>query len=424
MMKNTRPNKANIHTGIDIGSAKIRCAIIETDIVKNTNKLLGIGSSDSTGISRGSITSREKFLEEMEKALVEAEKMSNIKVEHVWLSVSGEHIRGINTQGAIAIEGKSSSSSANKLNKIDENDVKRVMEMAKAISFPTDREILHILPQEYVVDAMDNIKDPIGMSGRRLEARVHLVTVITSAATNLVDCAEELGLIVKGLAFQGLAAGIATIDSDERDMGVVLVDIGSKTTDVTIFYEGGVRHTGVLPIGADSVTNDIAVMLRITKNEAERIKLKYGSAKASMASPELQIEITNNESGKPTKVSEHELSRYMEARMVEIYQLIGREISRTDCYSKLTYGLVITGGGALLPNIAVLGEEILGMRVRIGAPRDITSAIDITNSPQLSSVIGLALWTSKSDDILLDEPIRFGAKHLIGKIFDWFRGFF
>jgi len=420
-MKNVRAKKTNIHTGIDIGSAKIRCAIIETDMVENTNRLLGLGSSVSTGINRGSITSREKFLEEMEKALVEAEKMANVKVERIWLSVSGEHIKGINTQGAIAIDGNGSGSM---INKIDEYDVKRVLEMAKAISFPTDREILHILPQEYVVDMMDKIKDPIGMSGRRLEAQVHLVTVTTSAATNLVNCAEDLGLIVNGLVFQGLASGVATIDRDERDSGVVLADIGSKTTDITIYYGGSIRHTGVLPIGANSVTNDIAVMLRISKNEAERIKLKYGSAKASMASPELQIEITNNENGKPIKISEHELSRYMEARMVEIYQLIGREISRTDCFDKLTYGLVITGGGALLPNVSVLGEEILGMRVRIGTPRDITSSIDTSNSPQLSSVIGLAFWSSKSDDILLDEPIRFGAKDLIGKISEWFRGFF
>jgi len=423
-MKNSRPKKMNIHAGIDIGSAKIRCAIVETDLIENKNKLLGIGSSNSTGINRGSITSREKFLEEMEAALIEAEKMANVKVEQIWLSVSGEHIRGINTQGAIAIEGSSSNSSAHKSNKIDENDVKRVLEMAKAISFPTDREILHILPQEFVVDVMDNIKDPIGMSGRRLEARVHLVTVTTSAATNLVNCAEELGLNVKGLVFQGLASGIATIDSDERDSGVVLADIGAKTTDIVIYYEGSVRHTGVLPIGAESVTNDIAVMLRISKNEAERIKLKYGSAKASMASPELQIGIPKDDGSKPIKVSEHELSRYAEARMVEIYQLIGREISRSDCYDKLTYGLVLTGGGALLPNIAVLGEEILGMRVRIGAPHGITSSVDTSNSPQLSSVIGLALWASKSDDILLDEPIRFGAKDLIGKISGWFKGFF
>jgi len=424
MTKNGRPKKTNIHTGIDIGSTNIRCAIIETDIAENSNKLLGIGSSYSTGINRGSITNREKFMEEMEKALVEAEKMANVKVENVWLSVSGEHIRGINTQGAIAIDGNGSNSSTNQSNKIDENDVKRVLEMAKAISFPTDREILHILPQEYVVDAMNNIKDPVGISGRRLEARVHLVTVTTSAATNLVNCAEEIGLVVKGLIFQGLASGIATIDSDERDMGVVLADIGSKSTDITIYFEGSVRHTGVLKIGADSITNDIAVMLRISKNEAERIKLKYGSAKASMASPELQIDVPNIESNKPIKVSEHELSRYIEARMIEIYQLIGREISRTDLHSKLAYGLVLTGAGALLPNISVLGEEILGLRVRIGAPRGITSSVDTSNSPQLSSVIGLALWSSKSDDILHDEPIRFGAKHLIGKIFDWFRGFF
>jgi len=424
MTKNPRSKKMNIISGIDIGSAKIRCAIIANDDINNTNKLLGIGTSNSTGINRGSITNRENFLEEMEKALIEAEKNANVKVEDVWISVSGEHIRGINTQGAIAIESRGSKSSINKSGKIDEIDVKRVLEMAKAISFPADRDILHILPQEYVVDAMDNIKDPIGMSGRRLEARVHLVTVTTSTATNLVNCAEELGLIVKGLVFQGLASGIAVIGNDERDAGVILADIGSKTTDIVIFYEGGVRHTGVLPIGADSVTNDIAVMLRISKTEAERIKLKYGSAKASKASPDLMIEVQDSDSGKKTKVSEHELARYIEARMVEIYQLIGREIARADCYEKLTYGLVLTGGGALLPNISVLGEEILGTRVKIGAPRGITSSVDTINSPQLSSVIGLALWSSKSDDIFLDEPIRFGAKDLAAKITGWFKGFF
>lgn len=422
MNKGARPKKTNIYTGIDIGSTSIRCAILDFNQVERKNTILGIGNTSSTGLKGGNIVSREKMIEDMEKVLIEAEKAANVKVENVWISVSGDHIRGINTQGAIAVDGNKSN--GNESGKIDENDVRKVLEMAKAISFPTDREILHILPQEYVVDMMEKIKEPIGISGRRLEARVHLVTVTSSAAINLINCAQDLGLTVNGLVFQGLASGVATLDSDEKDMGVVSINIGSKTTDVTIYFEGGVHHTSVLPIGADSITNDIAVMLSISRNEADRIKLKYGSAKASMASTELMIDVKNNDSTKPIQVSENQLSQYVEARMVEIYQLIGRELSRTDIYTKLAYGLVITGGGALLPNIAALGEEVLGMRVRVGAPRGISSSIDISNSPELSSAIGLALWSNNSEDIMLDIPTQIGIKDFIGKITGWFKGFF
>lgn len=422
MNKGARPKKTNIYTGIDIGSTSIRCAILDFNQVERKNTILGIGNTSSTGLKGGNIVSREKMIEDMEKVLIEAEKAANVKVENVWISVSGDHIRGINTQGAIAVDGNKSN--GNESGKIDENDVRKVLEMAKAISFPTDREILHILPQEYVVDMMEKIKEPIGISGRRLEARVHLVTVTSSAAINLINCAQDLGLTVNGLVFQGLASGVATLDSDEKDMGVVSINIGSKTTDVTIYFEGGVHHTSVLPIGADSITNDIAVMLSISRNEADRIKLKYGSAKASMASTELMIDVKNNDSTKPIQVSENQLSQYVEARMVEIYQLIGRELSRTDIYTKLAYGLVITGGGALLPNIAALGEEVLGMRVRVGAPRGISSSIDISNSPELSSVIGLALWSNNSEDIMLNIPTQIGIKDFIGKITGWFKGFF
>ena len=422
MKKNKRPKMTNIHTGIDVGSTKIRCSIIEIDSEKNSKKLLGIGISNSSGIKQGRITNREKFIEEIEKALLDAEKVANVKVEHVWVSVSGEHIRGINTQGAIAIDRSNSASTSNKISKIDENDIKRVLEMAKAISFPADREILHILPQEYVVDVMDKIKDPIGMSGRRLEARVHLVTVTTTAATNLIKCAEELELNVNGLVFQGLSAGSTVLDEDEKEMGIAVADVGAKTTNIVIYYDRGVRHTGVIPIGAESITNDIAVMLRIPKGEAERIKLKYGSAKASMASAELKIDVPVNDTGRPMKVSEHELSRYVEARMVEIFQLIGREISRSDCSDKLSYGLVLTGGGSLLPNITVLGEETLRVRVRIGIPRGISSKVELLSD--LASVIGLPIWHTNSNDILLNEYTQFGAKQLMRKITQWLKSFF
>jgi len=421
MKKGTRLKRTNIYTGIDIGSANIRCSILDFDQDENKHTLLGIGSSASNGIKGGNIVSREKLIEDIEKAVIEAEKSANIKIDNAWVSVSGDHIRGINTQGAIAIDGKKNNGD---ISKIDEVDIHKVLEMAKAISFPTDREILHILPQEYVVDMMEKIKEPIGMSGRRLEARVHLVTVTSSVATNISNCVNDLGLIANGIVFQGLASGAATLDKDEKEMGVACINIGAITIDVTIYFENGVQHTGVIPIGADSITNDIAVMLNISRKEAERIKRKYGSAKASMASADLLIDVKNAESSKSIEVSEHELSQYIEARMVEIYQLIGRELSRTEIYTKLSYGLVITGGGALLPNISVLGEEVLGMRVRTGAPRGVSSSIDISNSPELSSTIGLALWSNNSEDIMLDIDEQIGIRDFLGKITAWFRGFF
>ncbi len=400
MIRSNRNQDKYIQTGLDVGSDKICCAIMEVDPNSDSVKLLGIGTSPATGIKKGSITHRDQLIDEMDQALQEAQTMADVTIQKLALGISGDHIRGINTQGAIAI-GNNSSSNVPVQHEITDGDVHRVLELAKAISLPVDRDILHVLPQEYVIDTMDSIKDPVGLTGRRLEARVHLITVATTAATNLASCTEELGVTVDGIVYQGLASSISTLVEDEKNLGVVCVDIGATTTDIVVYHEGGIRHTATLGIGAASITNDIAVMLQVGIEEAEKIKRTYGSAKASMSSPALDFELPVQNGQIKRKVSEHELSRYVEARMVEILQLIMREVFRADVKEKLTYGMVITGGGSELKNLVGLAQETINMPVRIGKPNNISGAVDVASSPNYASAIGLAQWKNFGEDLSL-----------------------
>ncbi|NQV37868.1 MAG: cell division protein FtsA [Candidatus Marinimicrobia bacterium] len=413
----------NIITGIDIGSATITCSIVDLGDANNDARLLGIGTSPSTGIRKGCIIHRDKVSSELESAITNAETMANVKIQNAWCSLTGDHIRGINTNGATPIH-KAPGSGIPQEQEIRKEDVQKAFEMTKNITFPPDRNILHVLPQEFIIDTMTGIKDPVGMTGRRLEARVHLVTTAISAMTNLVNCVEELGITVHGLVFQGLASAIAVLDQDEMELGVACVDIGAETTEVTVFFDSGVRHTGVIPIGANSVTNDIAVMLQVPKKIAEEIKLKYASAKASMASPELDFEIPDNEKNMKRNVSEHELSRYVEARMVEILQLAAREVAKADIHEKLTYGLVLTGGGSELKNLAGLAEEVLKTRVRIGSPRGLRGISDVAAKPQYACALGLTQWYQFNPE---SSHIQEGVLHpgyLFKKLGKWFKEFF
>lgn len=419
----SRPLERNTHVGIDVGSANTVCAITSYDPVEGKVKLLGLSSAPSKGIKKGSIIHRDQLVTSIEEAIKEAETMARVNVSSAVLSISGEQVRGINTQGAIAIQ-KGQSSNVPAQHEITESEVQRVVEMAKAVSLPMDRDILHVLPQQFLIDSMDSIKDPISMSGRRLEARVHLVTVSTTAATNLANCAEELGISVEGLVFHGLASAAGTLDSDEKELGVALVDIGEGTTDVVIYHEGGIHHTAVLGIGAGSITNDVAVMLQVGTEEAEAIKRKYGSAKASMSSPELEFDLPVKNGGVARKISEHELSRYVEARMVEILQLIQREIGRAGLREKLTYGVVLTGGGSGMRNLSGLAEEILNMPVRIGKPKGIHDSVGVADDSMYSAAVGLAVWKFRPEDI---QPMRIETtpiKQTVESVKKWFKEFF
>jgi len=352
-------------------------------------------------------------MEAIEIAVREAELMSGVKVNHATVSISGNHIRGINTQGAIAVQ-KGTSSNVPMEQEITQSDVARVLDLAKAVSLPIDREILHILPQEYLVDTMDSIKDPVGMSGRRLEAKVHLITMAATTAKNLVNCVHELAIDVEGLVFQGLASS----------MGVAVVDIGAGTTDISVFYDGGIRHSAVVDVGANTVTNDIAVMLQIGMEDAEQIKMKYASAKASMSSTELEFDLPVKNGGIARKVSEHELSRYVEARMIELIQLIGREISRAGINEQLTYGVVLTGGGAMLRNLVPLAQEKFNLPVRIGQHKNFSGAVDIASTADYTAAIGLTQWNSVTRDMVMKDMTVTPIGKAVTNIKNWVRGLF
>lgn len=422
MKKLSLTQDKNILAGIDIGTSRVACAIVDTNPEKPEPTLLGIGTAPTSSIKRGSIIHRDKLITEIDAAVAAAETMANAKVSQIILSISGDHIRGINTQSAIPIH-KSENTRLPVENEITVEDLQRVVEQARGISFPIDRDILHVLPQEYVIDTMEGIKDPVGMSGRRLEARVHLVTTATSSANNLVKCVEELGLNCEALVFQGLASALSTLDEDEKDLGVALVDIGAGTTNIAVFYEGGVRHTAVIPIGASSITNDIAVMLQISKTDAEKIKCKYGSAKASMASPELEFELPSKADEIKRNVSEHELSRYVEARMIELLQLIQKEIMRAGIHDSLTYGVVMTGGGAQLKNTIALAEEVLNMKSRLGIPKGVSAINKVANEPQYASVIGLTMWRNYYNQFNLVSVQPVTAKSIVKKMVHWIKNF-
>lgn len=423
-MKNfSLPKEKNIYVGIDVGSSKICCSISTIDPIEGTLQLLGVGISPSTGVKIGSITHRENLISEMEAAVKEAEIMADAKVSSAILSISSEQIRGINTQGAIAIQ-KNQMNNVPIQHEITDSDVQRVVDLAKGISLPIDRDILHVLPQEFMIDTMEKIKDPVGMSGHRLEAHVHLITVSTTAATNIANCAQELGISIDGLVFQGLASGAAVLDQDEKDHGVALVDFGEGTTDLSIYHDDGVRHASVLGIGSGSITNDIGVMLQVGMEEAEDIKRTYGSAKASLSSPELEFDLPVKNGGIARRISEHELSRYVEARTEEILRLVKREIIRAGLMENLTYGVVLTGGGANLKNIGGLAEEVLGLPVRIGKPKGVQDTVGMAADPSFSAAVGLGIWRYKPDEMFSDYASESTVKQTFDHIFRWFKDFF
>ena len=422
MIRSNLNSDKYIQAGLDIGSHKICCAISEIDLKTDTTKLLGLGNSQATSINRGAITHRDNLIDEIEHAINEAQTMSGISIETLSLGISGEHIRGINTQGAIAIGGPQASN-VSLQNEITKNDVKKVLDLAKAISLPMDRDILHVLPQEYVIDTMNSIKDPVGLTGRRLEAKVHVITVATTAATNLVSCVEELGIRVESIIYQGLASSLSTLNDDEKKLGVVSVDIGASTTDIVIYYEEGIQHTATIGIGAASITNDIASLLQIGVDEAEKIKRKYASAKASMASPELEIELSGQNGNLKRKVSENQLSQYVEARMYEILQLVMKEISRANLDDKLTFGIVLTGGGSELKNLCNLAQEISNIKVRIGYPENISGTVNMASNPAFASAIGLTKWRFVEDDLIIKKE-EVTISKAIGRVKSLFKELF
>jgi len=371
-------------TGLDIGTTKIGAIIAEVEEDAQP-KIVGVGMVPSEGLRKGVVVNVEKTVRSIQGALEKAEQMAGLKVNQVYVGIAGDHIRSYNGRGVVAVAGPD--------NEITEDDVRRVIDAAKAVVMPIDREIIHIIPQEFIVDDQRGIKDPLGMSGIRLETEVHIVTGAITSAQNICRSVERAGIDVVDLVLEPLASSYSVLSEDEKELGVVVVDMGGGTTDIAMFFEGCIRHTAVVALGGGNVTNDIALCLRTPVDQAEMIKIKYGCALHSLIeSPDQPVEIPGVGGRPPRKVAHELLVDIIHPRMEEIFRLTAGEIRKSEFANLMTAGVVITGGGALIKGAVELAEEVFDMPVKLGIPKGFSGLIDLAKSPIHATGVGLILY--------------------------------
>jgi cell division protein FtsA len=381
-------SKKDLITGLDIGTTKI-CAIVGEVVEGGPNPVIdivGIGSSPSRGLRKGNIINIDDTVESIQKAIEEAELMAGVEISTVYTGIAGGHIKSFNSTGIVAVKDK----------EIASQDVQRVIDAAKAVAIPMDREVLHVIPQEYVIDSQEGIRDPVGMSGVRLEAKVHIVTGAVSSAQNLIKCANKAGLNVAEIILQPIASSEACLEQDERELGVILVDIGGGTSDIAIFKDGAIVHTGVLAIGGNHITNDIAVGLRTPQHEAEKIKIKHGCAMAGLVKADDIIEVPGVGGRKPRVLSRRLLAEIIEPRVEEIFALIQREVMKSGYHDLLSAGVVVTGGASLLEGLPEVAEVVFEMPVKRGIPHAIGGLRDVVNSPKYATGVGLLKYGARN----------------------------
>lgn len=371
--------------GLDIGTSKI-CAIIGDVNADGMVDIIGVGTAPSRGLRRGVVVNIDHTVSSIRKAVEDAELMAGCRAESVYAGISGGHIKGINSHGVIAIKSR----------EVTQVDLERVIDAARAVAIPVDREVIHILPQEFMVDDQEGIKEPIGMAGVRLEAKVHIITGAVSAAQNIIRCAHRSGLKVYDLVLQQMASAEAVLSLDERELGAVLVDIGGGTTDIAVFGEGSIQHTSVIPVGGEQLTNDIAVGLRTPMAEAEKIKRRYGCALSSLVNKDETITVPGVGGRQPRVLSRSVLADITEPRLEEILGLVRRDLEKFDLLQSVASGVVLTGGTVAVEGICELAEQIFDMPVRIGYPIGISGLVDVVNSPVYATGVGLVLWGSRN----------------------------
>ncbi len=406
--------EALIYAGLDIGTTKITAIVAEPEEDGEGIRIVGVGTAPSDGLKRGVVVNLERTTRSIQYAVQEAERMSGRTIRGVYAGIAGDHIRGINSRGVIAVSRKDA--------EIRAGDLERVIEAAKAVAIPTDREILHVLPQEFIVDDQDGIRDPVGMSGVRLEAEVHIITGAASACRNVIRAAERAGLVVEELVLEPLASADAVLTQDERDLGVALFDIGGGTTDVAIFYEGSVRHTAVIGLGGSNVTNDLAIGLRTPVERAEQLKLQSGCALTSMVRPEEVVQVPSVGGRLDREVSRHMLAMMIEPRIEEIFELGKKEIRKNHIADLLGAGVVLTGGASSLEGMTELAEQVFDLPVRLGVPMGISGLTEAVCDPRFATGVGLAIHahmlgarTHKTEQGVLSR-ISFGLKKWIEEL--------
>jgi cell division protein FtsA len=374
MVKETK----NLIVGLDIGTSKI-VAIVAEVTPEGTFDIIGLGSQPSRGLKKGVVVNIEATMASIQRVLEEAEVMADRPITDVYTGVAGSHIRSLNSSGMVAIKEK----------EVTQADIDRVIETAKAIAIPNDQQILHILPQEFIIDGQEDVREPLGMSGLRLEVKVHIVTGAVSAVDNITKCVRRCGLEVRDVILQPLASAIAVLHDDEKELGVCLIDIGGGTTDIAVFAGGAIRHTAVIPIAGDQVTNDIAMTLRTPTKEAEELKLRYGCALRQLANAKDVVEVPGVGERAPRKLSRQTLAEVIEPRIEELYKLVQGELRRSGFEELLSSGIVLTGGSALLQGMTELGEEVFHLPVRVGVPAYTGGLADVVRSPRYATAVGL-----------------------------------
>ena len=404
----------NLIVGLDIGTSKV-VAIVGEVTVEGDIEIIGIGTQPSRGLKKGVVVNIESTVQSIQRAVEEAELMAGCQIRSVYAGIAGSHIRSINSHGIVAIKEK----------EVTAADVARVIDAAKAVAIPADQRILHVLPQEFVIDNSEGIRDPISMSGVRLEAKVHLVTGAMSSAQNIIKCVRRCGLDVDDIILEQLASSAAVLTEDEKELGVCLVDIGGGTTDIAVFSDGAIRHTAVIPIAGDQVTNDIAVALRTPTQYANDLKIKYACALRQLAADDETIEVPSVGDREPRRLARQTLAEVVEPRYEELLSLVQAELRRSGFEEICAAGVVLTGGSAKMEGAIELAEEIFHMPVRLGYPQHVSGLVDVVRNPIHSTGVGLLLFGNKQQSGLssyqLDEQ---SEGSILARMKGWFQGNF
>jgi cell division protein FtsA len=408
-----RDNK-KLLVGLDIGTSKI-VAIVAQLTPEGAFELIGMGQHPSRGLKKGVVVNIETTVNAIQRALEEAELMADCKIRDVYTGIAGSHVRSFNSQGMVPVKDK----------EVAQGDIERVIDTARAVQIPNDQQILHVLNQEFIIDGQEDVREPLGMSGVRLEVKVHIVTGAVSAAQNIVKCVRRCGLEVRDLILQPLASALAVISEDEKDLGVALVDIGGGTTDLIVFTHGAIRHTAVIPIAGDQITNDIAMALRTPTKDAEEIKERYGCALSQLADPQEMVEVPGLGDREPRQLSRKTLAEVIEPRVEELYSLVQSELRRSGYEELLSAGVVITGGSSVMQGMVELGEELFHMPVRVGYPGYGGTLAEYVRHPRFSTGVGLLLAGFEQHRRKETARMNSGSlQNVLERMKSWFAGNF
>ncbi len=410
----SRKSDKGMIVGLDIGTSKVVAIVGEVND-DNDIEIIGIGSHPSRGLKKGVVVNIESTVQSIQRAVEEAELMAGCQIHSVYAGIAGNHVRSLNSHGIVAIKDR----------EVVAGDVDRVIDAARAVAIPADQKILHVLPQEFIIDTQEGIREPVGMFGVRLEARVHLVAGAVSAAQNIVKCVRRCGLEVDDIILEQLASSYSVLNEDEKELGVCLVDIGGGTTDIAVFSEGAIRHTAVIPIAGDQVTNDIAVALRTPTQHAEEIKIKYACALRQLANPEDSIEVPSVGERPARRLSRQTLAEVVEPRYEELLSLVLAELRRSGFEELAAAGVVLTGGSAKMEGAIELAEEVFHMPVRLGYPQYVTGLVDVIRNPIHATGVGLLLFGHHNRQLgECEKLVDKGFASVWRRMKSWFQGNF